>query len=119
MEKLTTLSGDVLTSQEALQIIVAATKCNEWEEEKEDENEDEDDNYYNSEFFAQNFQVNVTNIQRYVFTCETDNRSDVYKVEFICLPGCAYVNLESDRASFNLQKLIKNNKLKSEIKKEI
>lgn len=116
LPKLVELKGDILTEDQAKQIIVEATGYTKWRADL-----DTDQEWKKSEYFARTYGVSVKEdeIVPYMFFRKTNSRDEVFLVTMLCLPNCAYVSYDTDRADGDLGGLVKNAELESKLAQHI
>lgn len=100
------LTGNVLTREEAAEILLNTSGYIKW---KGEENTSEVEDLKNH--FQEEYSVNITDFKVYEFHKSTNNRNEIYFVGFHCMPGHVSVSMSTDRVGFGSDSLIPNAEL--------
>lgn len=115
--KLISLKGKLIGKEEIKKILVDATGYTRWSVVEEDRESREEERGYGSEWLVKNFGVSFDEEKVKYFTAErsTQNRDEIYLIDFTVLPGSVYMSFDTDRVGYDIKYLVPNKDIKKEV----
>ena len=110
-EKGIKLTGEILTGEQVLEIVINATGYTKWSFFKEED--------FNPDWVREQFNLDVKDeeIVEYKIERSAKSRNDVWMISVVCLPGCIHVGFDTGRADYFIEHLIPNADAEKEIEK--
>jgi hypothetical protein len=114
-EKGRTLTGTVLTEQEAVKAVIDATGYNRWSIENLDE--EGETHEHRIKHLKENYGVEFdeSEFKRYSISRETRSRDDFWLVQIYAFAGHCWFSMDTGRADMCLDKIISNDELTESI----
>lgn len=112
-EKANVLTGEVLTSDEALKAVVDATGYNRWSYDNSDDVDNEGTIKYIKDTYGVDF--DESNFVKYSITRETRSRDDFWLVSIYAFAGHCWYSMDTGRADACIDRVIKNEELATSI----